>query len=181
MYRLWVQNTSFARKATFAYVYNLWALSSLCIWIHILCTSKLLRMYTTCALKETYAYEYGFARKSTYCVRVQLFAKSDLCIRGTALRVNWLILQGIYWLLDVAMTVVQMLDARMTLWWTSMDARWFCDHTDSFPWRICLKGAIFWSLLYDDLAFRLGRPSHLGLRVLLRYSLDVPCVWASDF
>ena len=54
---LCVRNTSFARKSNFAYVYDLCALSGLCIWIRLLRVSDLMRMNTTYALKATYAYK----------------------------------------------------------------------------------------------------------------------------
>ena len=96
MYGLCARNTYFARKANFAYVYDLCALSSLCVWIRLLRVSDLLRMYTNFALEAAYAYKYGIARKAAYFVSVRLFLQSYFCAWGTALRVKLLIIQGVY-------------------------------------------------------------------------------------
>ena len=90
---LCIRNISFAHKATLVYMYELCALSNLCIRVRLCSYSDLFRMYTTCALEATYAYEYGFALKSTYCVPVWIFLYSDLCVQGTDLCVKRLILQ----------------------------------------------------------------------------------------
>ena len=70
LYSLCVQNTSLAREATFAYVYDLFALSGLCVRIRILRVSDLMRTYTTYMLEATYAYE------------VQLFRVKRLMLHG---------------------------------------------------------------------------------------------------
>ena len=59
-------NTSFACKAAFAYVYDLCALSGLCVQIRILRVKRILCVYTTCALEEAYAYKYVFALKAGF-------------------------------------------------------------------------------------------------------------------
>ena len=59
-------NTSFTRKADFAYVYDLCALSGLRILIRLLRIQGILRTCTACALEATYVYEYVLACKSAF-------------------------------------------------------------------------------------------------------------------
>ena len=59
-------NTYFARKADFAYVYNVCALSGLCVRIRCLRVKGLLRTCTACALEAAYAYKYVFERKAAF-------------------------------------------------------------------------------------------------------------------
>ena len=88
------------------YVYDLFTQGGSRIRVRLCVQSNLLRMYTTCVLEASCAYECGFARKSTYCVCIQLVRSRRPMYTSTALRVKRLIIQGLSLLVDVVMTVV---------------------------------------------------------------------------
>ena len=74
MYGLCLQNMSFARKATFVYMYDLWNLSWLCVTIRILCVSNLCIRGTTFAHIATYASRCTLIASTCQCqLRVSIF------------------------------------------------------------------------------------------------------------
>ena len=78
------------------------------------------------------------------------------------------------------MTVVRIIDDSSNVTMAIDGCQMILDHLDWSPRRIHLKDAIFCSLFYDDLAFRLGLPCCLVFRVSPQSSFDLPSVGASD-
>ena len=158
LYGSCTKNTSSSRKVTFLYMYDLCALSDLSVQIRIFRVIHVLRTYMNSAIKATFTYKYGFACKATYFVRVQRCTYSDLCVRGTALRVKQLIIQDISWLsecgddsqwqlMDASFTVVMTVDVVSDCYSRYDNRRWiiiiFFDRPNSLPRRIFPKDATF--------------------------------------
>ena len=98
-------NTSLRVKLLIAYIYYLCARSDLCVRVHICAWINLVRMYTTCVLEETYAYEYSFARKATYYSTAFLTSWRDDDSRADA---RWFVQRcdDRRWMLDDSVTVL---------------------------------------------------------------------------
>ena len=108
-----------------------------------------------------------------------LWARSDLCVQGTALRVKRLMLQGIFWLFltwrwqycESQMLLHVAMITQLSIWW-------FFDRPNSLPRRICpsdVMFCLFLRILTPNWAVLIRRPG--GSVPVVRCSVFLKGSW----